>query len=41
MYGNAFTLLARGWPLILAAVSRRVAVVLKGRQPSEIIKMKI
>jgi Glycosyl transferase family 2 len=40
MYGNAFKLLARGWPMILAAVSRRVAVVLKGRQPSEIIDMK-
>lgn len=40
MYGNAFTLLARGWPMILASVSRRVAVVLKGRQPSENIAMK-
>ena len=41
MYRNAFTLLARGWPMILAAITRRVAVILKGRQPSEIIKMKM
>ena len=41
MYRDAMSLLAGGWPMILAAVSRRAAVILKGRQPSEIVEMKI
>ncbi|HXO05133.1 MAG TPA: glycosyltransferase [Candidatus Sulfotelmatobacter sp.] len=39
MYGNAITLLARGWPMVLAAVSRRVGVLMSGRQPCETIKI--
>jgi glycosyltransferase involved in cell wall biosynthesis len=36
---DAAKLLARGWPMALAAVTRRLGVVLKGRQSCETIKM--
>jgi glycosyltransferase involved in cell wall biosynthesis len=39
LYGTALKLLARGWPLAWAAVTRRLGVTLKGRQPCETIKM--
>jgi glycosyltransferase involved in cell wall biosynthesis len=39
LYGDALKLLARGWPMALVAVTRRLGVVLKGRQPCETIKM--
>jgi hypothetical protein len=39
LYGAALKLLARGWPLALVAVTRRLGVVLKGRKPCETIKM--
>jgi glycosyltransferase involved in cell wall biosynthesis len=38
MYPDAVKLLARGWPMVLAALARRFAVVLNGRQPCETIK---
>ncbi len=40
LYGAALKLLARGWPLAWAAVTRRLGVVLKGRQPCETIEMR-
>ena len=39
LYGAAAKLLARGWPLALAAVTRRLGVMLKGRQPCETIEL--
>jgi glycosyltransferase involved in cell wall biosynthesis len=39
MYGNAFKLLAHSWPMVLAAVTRRLGVIVGGRQPSETIKI--
>jgi glycosyltransferase involved in cell wall biosynthesis len=39
LYGAALKLLAREWPLVLAAVTRRLGAVLKGRQPCETITM--
>jgi glycosyltransferase involved in cell wall biosynthesis len=39
LYWDAIKLLARGWPMALAAVTRRLGFVLKRRQPCETIKM--
>jgi glycosyltransferase involved in cell wall biosynthesis len=39
LYGAALKLLARGWPMVWAGVTRRLGVVFKGRQPCETIKM--
>jgi glycosyltransferase involved in cell wall biosynthesis len=39
LYGTALKLLARGWLLALAAVTQRLGVLLKGRQPVETIEM--
>jgi glycosyltransferase involved in cell wall biosynthesis len=39
LYGSAMKLLARGWPMVWAGATRRLGVVLKGRQPCETIKM--
>jgi glycosyltransferase involved in cell wall biosynthesis len=39
MYCDALKFLARGWPMVLAAVVRRVGVILTGRQPCETITM--
>lgn len=39
LYVSALNLLLRRWPLVLAAVTRRSAAVLKGRQPFETIKL--
>ncbi len=39
LYGVALKLLAGGWPMALAAVTRKLGVNLKRRQPCETIKM--
>jgi glycosyltransferase involved in cell wall biosynthesis len=39
LYWEAIKFLARGWPMISAAVARRLAVILNGRQSCETIKM--
>jgi glycosyltransferase involved in cell wall biosynthesis len=39
LYGSALKHLARGWPLALLAVTRRLGAVIKGRQPCETIKL--
>ena len=39
LYGAALKLLARGWPMALAAVTRRLAVILHGRRPCETIEL--
>jgi hypothetical protein len=41
MYLDAIRFLARGWPMVLAALARRFWVILSGRKPCEIIKMSI
>jgi glycosyltransferase involved in cell wall biosynthesis len=39
IYRDAMKLLARGWPMVLAAITRRLGVLMGGRQPCETIKM--
>jgi hypothetical protein len=39
-YWDAIKLVAHGWRMVLAAVSGRLAAILNGRHPAEIIKMK-
>lgn len=39
LYWDAAKLLARAWPMVLAAVIRRLGVILRGRRPSETIEM--
>ena len=39
MYVGAIKLLARGWPSISAALARRLAVTLNGRQPHETLQL--
>jgi glycosyltransferase involved in cell wall biosynthesis len=39
MYRDALKFLARSWPMVLAAVVRRIGVILIGRQPCETITM--
>jgi glycosyltransferase involved in cell wall biosynthesis len=39
MYPDAVKLLARGWPMVLAAVTRRLGILMSGRQPCETIKI--
>jgi len=41
MYSDAIRFLARGWPMVLAALARRFWAILSGRKPCEIIKMSI
>ncbi len=38
LYWDAAKLLARAWPMVLAASTRKLAVFLKGRRPCEIIQ---
>jgi glycosyltransferase involved in cell wall biosynthesis len=40
LYWDAIKLLAHGWRMVLAAVSGRLAAIVNGRHPIEIIKMK-
>jgi glycosyltransferase involved in cell wall biosynthesis len=39
MYRDATAFLLRSWPMILAAVTRRLGVLMSGRQPCETIKI--
>ncbi|MGD0404897.1 MAG: glycosyltransferase [Candidatus Acidiferrales bacterium] len=39
MHGEAMKLLVRGWPMVLAALTRRLAIALKGRRPCETLPM--
>jgi hypothetical protein len=39
MYRDALKFLARGWPMVLAALSRKLALTLGGRQPRETLQM--
>ncbi len=39
MYRDATAFLLRGWPMVLAAVTRRLGVLMSGRQPCETIKI--
>jgi glycosyltransferase involved in cell wall biosynthesis len=39
MYREAMKLMARGWPMVSAAIARRIGVLIGGRQPCEIIKI--
>jgi glycosyltransferase involved in cell wall biosynthesis len=39
MYRDAMKLLVRGWPMVLAAITRRLGVLMRGQQPCEIIKI--
>ncbi|MGA3327464.1 MAG: glycosyltransferase family 2 protein [Terriglobia bacterium] len=39
LYGASLKLLARGWTMACVAVTRRLGVALKGRQPCETLKM--
>jgi len=39
LYLDAIKLFIDGWGMILAAVTRRLGVILSGRQPYETIKM--
>jgi glycosyltransferase involved in cell wall biosynthesis len=39
MYREAMKLMARGWPMVSAAITRRIGVLIGGRQPCEIIKI--
>jgi hypothetical protein len=39
MYRDAMKLMARGWPMVSAAITRRIGVLIGGRQPCEIIKI--
>jgi glycosyltransferase involved in cell wall biosynthesis len=41
LYWQAMKLLTHGWPMVLAAVTRRLGVILKGRQPCETIKVRM
>jgi glycosyltransferase involved in cell wall biosynthesis len=40
LYGNAIDLQARNSPMFLASMSRKLGLLLRGKQPSEIIKMR-
>jgi glycosyltransferase involved in cell wall biosynthesis len=39
MYRDATAFLLRGWPMVLAAVTRRLGVLMSGQQPRETIKI--
>ncbi|MGD0695515.1 MAG: glycosyltransferase [Terriglobia bacterium] len=39
LYWDAVKLLARAWPMLLAAITRKLSVILKGRRPCETIEM--
>jgi len=39
LYLDAVKLVVRAWPMILAAVARRLAVLFKGRRPCEVIQI--
>lgn len=39
LYWDAVKLLARAWPMVVAAVIRRLGVIIKGRRPCETIEM--
>lgn len=39
MYRDAISLLVRGWPMVLATITRRLGVLMWGRQPCETFKI--
>ena len=39
LYWDALKLLARAWPMLLAAVTRKLGVILRGRRPCETIQI--